>query len=161
MSKPILPANVTAEIQSAGQQCVVVSGDINGTHYHFWASRQLAPSGVLYQHLKREGNTSSTIRTLDGETERGRAIVAAMLAIVRREGMLEKAAAVARETKARKDAERKAEERAELEAAALELAAPALLAAARRGVAALEANGAPNCEAAKELRAAIAAAEVR
>ena len=30
-----------------------------------------------------------------------------------------------------------------------------LLAAALRGVAALEANGAPNCEAAKELRAAI------
>jgi hypothetical protein len=39
--------------------------------------------------------------------------------------------------------------------AALVEAAPALLAAARRGVAALEANGAPNCEAAKELRAAI------
>ena len=31
-----------------------------------------------------------------------------------------------------------------------------LLAAARRGVQALEANGAPNCEAAKELRSAIA-----
>ena len=37
-------------------------------------------------------------------------------------------------------------------------AAPELLEAARRGVAALAANGAPNCEAAKELRAAIAKA---
>lgn len=38
-------------------------------------------------------------------------------------------------------------------------AAPELLGAALRGVAALEANGAPNCEAAKELRAAIAKAK--
>jgi hypothetical protein len=38
-------------------------------------------------------------------------------------------------------------------------AATDLLAAAKRGVMALEANGAPNCEAAKELRAAIAKAE--
>ena len=38
-------------------------------------------------------------------------------------------------------------------------ACPALLAAARRCVAALAANGAPNCEAAKEARAAIAQAE--
>jgi hypothetical protein len=37
-------------------------------------------------------------------------------------------------------------------------AAPELLAAAERGLAALAANGAPNCEAAKELRAAIAKA---
>lgn len=37
-------------------------------------------------------------------------------------------------------------------------AAPDLLAAAERGVAALSANGAPNCEAAKELRRAIARA---
>ena len=37
----------------------------------------------------------------------------------------------------------------------LAAAAPALLAAARRCVAALAANGAPNCEAAKEARAAI------
>ena len=36
-----------------------------------------------------------------------------------------------------------------------------LLEAAKRGVMALEANGAPNCEAAKELRAAIAKAEGR
>ena len=37
-------------------------------------------------------------------------------------------------------------------------AAPELLAAAYRGIAALTANGAPNCEAVKELRAAIASA---
>jgi len=43
--------------------------------------------------------------------------------------------------------------------ASLPAAAPDLLAAARRGIAALAANGAPNCEAAKELRAAIARAE--
>lgn len=45
--------------------------------------------------------------------------------------------------------------------AALVAAAPELLAAAHRGIAALAANGAPNCEAAKELRAAIAKAEGR
>ena len=35
------------------------------------------------------------------------------------------------------------------------VALPELLAAAKRGIAALAANGAPNCEAAKELRAAL------
>lgn len=40
-------------------------------------------------------------------------------------------------------------------------AAPELLAAAKRAVAALVANGAPNCEAAKECKAAIATAEGR
>lgn len=38
-------------------------------------------------------------------------------------------------------------------------AAPELLAAAHRCIAALEANGAPNCEAVKELRAAISKTE--
>jgi hypothetical protein len=40
-------------------------------------------------------------------------------------------------------------------------AAPDLLGAARRALSALAANGAPNCEAAKELRSAIAKAEGR
>lgn len=47
----------------------------------------------------------------------------------------------------------------EQSSARLVAAAPDLLAAARRAVSALAANGAPNCEAAKELRAAIARAE--
>ena len=37
----------------------------------------------------------------------------------------------------------------------------ALVAASRRAIAALEANGAPNCEAVKELRAALVTAEAR